>query len=873
MASAVVGREGELAVFDAMLETVREVPVAGGLRIWGRSGIGKTSLLDAVRNRAAEREWLVLSTSCHHIQGQMPFVVVKRLSRAAATQLGAETSRYTARLPAGNAPGNDGDDSEEAFYRLLEGLLVDYSVLLVVDDVQWVDEESERVISQAMRMLSDSRLAVATAGRVESTAFAELGLQLVALDRLSDEATAEIVREIVPKAAPDVVSAIVAHAAGMPLTAAVLAKESLGAKAGGAEDVPASMRAVVARSVNQMSASRREFLQLCSLIEDPIEYRVVQNLYGDGDASVEPILRDLIPSFLAFDGLSLRFVHDSIAEGVRQTIPVDVPYRRRVLQALRNVEAPTLGDRERIARQAAACGDRLLERTVLIDLAQHAMIDGARMTACDAFGRALAIEEPATEDYVAEYSAYGGALIACDRYIEAYEVLDGALRAASQRGIREGLGALAASLMVSSWYAERAESHRAIFDRYIALAESSNDRAALLGAVSMFHALNGKREEVRNCKDAVLALPGEVDARWLYRVFQAEALAELRGGNHAAARSALLAASARLNESRPDALFLVETSRLFVDLAEYGVRGITERLPELDAAIPAGHVNSYRLYVEAFGLLAAGKLDDASLFVEQSLMRGMGRQGICRALGIDAAIAVLGNRALQYETLVESEIRMLPGRVGDAAISLATWWAALVVDSRPDEARSVVAAVLPRIREGLNPSVMYLPEPLALYAARARDVALLEEIADRHEAAYATRWDQAHLLLARSIASAALGRPGSRDALLAIADELTALGAHLFASLATETARLSAHGKRRAQPETGASRKGRTSRLTAREVQIVLLVADGLSNRLISEQLVLSERTVEAHVANIFSKVGASSRVQLASLVARGGPL
>jgi DNA-binding CsgD family transcriptional regulator len=48
--------------------------------------------------------------------------------------------------------------------------------------------------------------------------------------------------------------------------------------------------------------------------------------------------------------------------------------------------------------------------------------------------------------------------------------------------------------------------------------------------------------------------------------------------------------------------------------------------------------------------------------------------------------------------------------------------------------------------------------------------------------------------------------------------------------------------------------------LTAREVQVLALVAKGETNKAIAAELVLSERTVERHVSNIFTKLGVSSR-------------
>ncbi|HSZ40926.1 MAG TPA: LuxR C-terminal-related transcriptional regulator [Trebonia sp.] len=57
------------------------------------------------------------------------------------------------------------------------------------------------------------------------------------------------------------------------------------------------------------------------------------------------------------------------------------------------------------------------------------------------------------------------------------------------------------------------------------------------------------------------------------------------------------------------------------------------------------------------------------------------------------------------------------------------------------------------------------------------------------------------------------------------------------------------------------------SGLTGREQQIAGLVASGLSNREIAAQLVISKRTVDAHVEHIFAKLGISSRVQLTMLL------
>jgi DNA-binding CsgD family transcriptional regulator len=59
--------------------------------------------------------------------------------------------------------------------------------------------------------------------------------------------------------------------------------------------------------------------------------------------------------------------------------------------------------------------------------------------------------------------------------------------------------------------------------------------------------------------------------------------------------------------------------------------------------------------------------------------------------------------------------------------------------------------------------------------------------------------------------------------------------------------------------------------LTRRERQVTALIAKGKSNRAIAQQLVVSERTVENHVANILSKLNLNSRTQIAVWAVENG--
>ena len=59
---------------------------------------------------------------------------------------------------------------------------------------------------------------------------------------------------------------------------------------------------------------------------------------------------------------------------------------------------------------------------------------------------------------------------------------------------------------------------------------------------------------------------------------------------------------------------------------------------------------------------------------------------------------------------------------------------------------------------------------------------------------------------------------------------------------------------------TGGRMGGARGGLTAREVEVLRLVASGKTNRAIAKQLGLSEKTVARHVSNILTKIGVPSR-------------
>ena len=75
--------------------------------------------------------------------------------------------------------------------------------------------------------------------------------------------------------------------------------------------------------------------------------------------------------------------------------------------------------------------------------------------------------------------------------------------------------------------------------------------------------------------------------------------------------------------------------------------------------------------------------------------------------------------------------------------------------------------------------------------------------------------------------------------------------------------RISPDGASRAEPSPG--------RPTEREMDVLRLAARGLSNRRIAQELVVSPRTVESHMARVFSKLNVGSRTQAVMVALRRG--
>jgi len=71
--------------------------------------------------------------------------------------------------------------------------------------------------------------------------------------------------------------------------------------------------------------------------------------------------------------------------------------------------------------------------------------------------------------------------------------------------------------------------------------------------------------------------------------------------------------------------------------------------------------------------------------------------------------------------------------------------------------------------------------------------------------------------------------------------------------------------------DAGTLLTGEANKLTARETEVLALMAEGLTNQQIAEVLSVAPSTIKSHVQNVILKLGASDRTQAAVLAVKSG--
>jgi DNA-binding NarL/FixJ family response regulator/predicted negative regulator of RcsB-dependent stress response len=282
---------------------------------------------------------------------------------------------------------------------------------------------------------------------------------------------------------------------------------------------------------------------------------------------------------------------------------------------------------------------------------------------------------------------------------------------------------------------------------------------------------------------------------------------------------------------------------------EGALRDLTEAGQKARCIHPAARLAALRVlqgrFDEAEELLRGFEDDPATLEAAVSLRLARGEP--------EAAASLLAHRlaALEPDGLLSAPL-------------LARLVEAEVATGRIDEAR-LAAARLERIAETAGRDRVVATALLARgrIAARTRSddaETLLREAVNRY-AALGLRLEAAHARLELTRVLVARGRPEAPDVAGRAFSELEALGATREADEAASLLR-GLGVKTRSGPRAAGL-------LTRREVEVLRLLGEGLTNTEIARRLFISPKTVEHHVARIYRKLDVRTRAEAAAYAAR----
>ena len=259
-----------------------------------------------------------------------------------------------------------------------------------------------------------------------------------------------------------------------------------------------------------------------------------------------------------------------------------------------------------------------------------------------------------------------------------------------------------------------------------------------------------------------------------------------------------------------------------------------------------------------------GRLEEAAAAVAGGLAALQGplvdlRACMLLAIGlrVEGERAGLATARHDHQTLADARL---------VADELVQWARGTFAGSRVAWRRAVLATC-----EAEWARVQGEPDPERWLAA----VAAWEESGHPYPLAVA-RWRAAEALLARRGDRALAAEPLRRSHATA-----SGLGAEPLRSELERLARLGRvdlrpqdpAGAPAAPPSEPTDAAGAALGLTARELEVLTLVAEGRSNRQVAEALFISAKTASVHVSNILAKLGVASRVEAAAVAHRHGLL
>jgi DNA-binding CsgD family transcriptional regulator len=901
---ALVGRERECAAVEDLLEASASGE-SRSLVLRGEAGTGKTALLMHAAELAGARR--VLRTTGVEVESDLAFAGLYGLLRPIVDKLGELPDTQAAALSGalGLSPSLSPDRFlvSVATLSLLAAAADDGPLLCLIDDAQFLDVASAEALVFSARRLAAEPVAMLFAVR-EGTAraFAAPGVPELVIEGLGTDAAAQLLAASAPEATDPVREWLLAEAAGNPLALLELPRGLSAAQLEGRAALPETaplssrLRSAFVQRIDRLSAETRTAL-LIATVDDSGDLAAVIGAAGEAGLPADALdSAEQVDLLRLVDG-GIVFRHPLVRSALLESATDS--QRRSAHAAL----AAALGGDEHADRRAwhDALATLTTNEEVAAALEASARRYQARAghaSAATAFVRAaeLSADEGRRTGRLA---AAAEAAWAAGQPERARELVARALPLTTAHAraellhLRGGIEARtgdvgsAVAVLVEAADASEDGSHT------LAILIEAIEAAAYAGDYQQAAALGVRARAIEP--------RGQTDR---FRVAALSGLAAEMAGDHERAAPLLQEAIRRAEELEdPQALmsaaYMATIGGTYGDGLPYATRAVTiARERALLSILPIA------LSQQATALIGQGRFKLAYAAAEEGIRLasdfgdrwGMtwnltniatldayrGDEAGARAHADEAMeLAGISGATTMIVGFAEWALGLLEltlGRPGEATDRLM----ALTALERPDSNPLVALWSIPDLIEAAERSgrldesadrldrfadwAQHSPSPARLsLLARCRALAGEGEAREQFETALApdaalSPFEQARTeLLYGEWLRRKRKRREARPHLRRAADLFRQVDAPPWEDRAEAELRATGETARKRDPST-------LDELTPQELQIAGLVASGMTNRQIAEQLYLSPRTIDYHLRKVFSKLGVASRTELVQM-------